>query len=162
MLYRKKRSIITLKYKDKLYTIDCLTDWQEKHWDGVTKHNVTTNHPVLSEYYNKRAEYKEHHELVKANESMSILLDYFNNKIPDDLDTMLSTFARLYQLDIDYDSLDSKLRAYMNIKFYLDNNIEYCNDIIGVNPTEESRFEVTMYGDIEYLEDVAYREGVLI
>ena len=90
---------------------------------------------------------------------MNYVLDYFNQKIPEDLDIILSNFAKLYDIDVDYDSLESKLLAYASIKYYLDNNIEYSRDILGHMPDEDPIFECISFGDETYLEDMIYKNS---
>ncbi|MBQ4030139.1 MAG: hypothetical protein II625_00160, partial [Bacilli bacterium] len=64
-----------------------------------------------------------------------------------------------YDINVDYESTDEMLRAYANIKFYIDNGIEYSRDIIGQEPGEGNPFEVISFGDDTYLEDYIYKES---
>ena len=157
LLHRKTKSKITIKYKDKTYVISSPDEWQKKWYENHRWYRE--NHPILDEYYSKRSEYFERKQLESAKEHMNYVLDYFNQGIPEDLDIILSNFAKLYDIDVDYDSLESKLLAYASIKYYLDNDIEYSRDILGHMPDEEPIFECVSFGDETYLEDMIYKNS---
>lgn len=157
LLHRKTKSKITLKYNDKTYVISAPEDWEYKYYEDHKWHRYT--HPILEEYYLKRQDYFENKKISKAKDETNYLLSFLDNKIPEDLDLLLTNFARLYDIDVNYDSLDSKLAAYMSIKYYLDNGIEYSKDILGQSPDEEPMFEGISFGDETYLEDVLYKNA---
>ena len=159
LLHRKIKSKISIKYQNKTYHISIPEDWEYKYMEN-NKH-IKVQHPILQEYYLKRSEYFEKVNLTKAKNHMNYILDYFNQEIPEDLDTLLHTFAPLYDIQVDYDSLESKLLAYASIKYYLDNDIEYSRDILGREPGEESMFDCVSFGDETYLEDVIYKSKEL-
>lgn len=155
LLHRKVKSKITIKYKDKTYKIQTPEEWETKYYEDHRW--FRQQHPILQEYYEKRAEYFEQKKLESATTHMNYVLEYFNQEIPEDLDIILNNFAPLYDIQIDYESLESKLLAYASIKYYLDNDIEYSRDVLGRNPDEESMFECVSFGDETYLEDMIYK-----
>ena len=159
LLHRKIKSKITLKYNGKTYSISTPEEWESKYYED---HKWYRNqHPILQEYYEKRNDYFEQKKLIKAKDNMNYILEYFNQEIPEDLDTLLHTFAPLYDIQVDYESLESKLLAYASIKYYLDNDIEYSRDILGREPGEESMFDCISFGDETYLEDIVYKNKEL-
>lgn len=155
LLHRKTKSKITLKYNNKTYTLSTPEDWEYK-WYEDHKWN-RYRHPILEEYLIKRSEYFENKKIDKAKEHMDYILEFYNEKIPEDLDVILNNFAKLYDVDVDFESLESKLEAYMSIKYYLENDIEYSRDILGQSPDEEPIFEGISFGDETYLEDILYK-----
>lgn len=161
LLHRKTKSKITIKYEDTVYHISIPEDWKYKWYEQKEHKWCSFTHPLLIEYNNKRASYFEDKAQKKSKEHMSSILEYFDNRVPEDLDVVLNNFARLYELDIDYDSLESKLRAYQSIQYYLDNDIEYSKDILGISPDEESMFDCISFGDETYLEDVLYKHQTI-
>ena len=159
LLHRKTKSRITIKYKEKTYSISTPDEWLFKYYDDKKRRWCRIIHPILEEYYLKRNEYNEQKEITKAKEITNTLLEHLDNKIPEDLDNLLSTFAPLYDIQIDYNNLESKLRAYMSIKYYLDNEVEYSKDILGHTPDEEPMFETISFGNERYLEDMLYKNN---
>lgn len=162
LLYRKTKSKITILYQDKQYSLMIPEDWEQKYYDQSNHKWIKIQHPILEAYLGKRAEYFEELALKKAQDSTSIMLEYFNQEIPNDLEQFVRAFAPLYDINVDYESTDEMLRAYANIKFYIDNGIEYSRDIIGQEPGEGNPFEVISFGDDTYLEDYIYKEQVSI
>lgn len=152
LLYRKTKSAITIKFNNQVYDNVTSYEWQHKYQENGKWHTV--QHPVLTAYLDKRREYFEQQSIENAKRTLEPVLDYFHQVIPDDLEQFVTAFAPLYQIDVDYDSLESKLNAYASIKFYIDNDIEYCNEIRGESCGE---FEVISYGDETYLEDMIYK-----
>ena len=156
LLHRKTKSNITLKYKDKTYNISVPAEWSHKYYED--NHWITIEHPILTMYKEKRTEYFEQKQIEKDKENTNYVLNYFHNQIPEDLDVILNNFSRLYEVTYE-DNLQSKLLAYASIKYYLENDIEYSKDIMGVNPDEEPVFECISFGDETYLEDMIYKES---
>ena len=159
LLHRKIKSKITIKYGDKIYNISTPDEWQKKWYEAKDHKWYKYTHPILEEYYSKRTEYFEQQKLDKEKIKMKTVLEYFNQEIPEDLDIILNNFAKLYDIDVDYESLRSKLLAYASIKYYLDNDIEYSRDILGHSPDEEPIFECISFGDETYLEDMLYKNN---
>lgn len=162
LLHRKHKSKISIEYNGKKYLITNPVEWKASYYNSDTRKWERELHPVLEEYYTKRKEYTEAIKLTKEKEELNYILDYFNQEIPEDLDLILDNFARLYEIEVDKSSLQSKLLAYASIKFYLDNDIEYSRDILGQDPTEELMFDTVSFGDETYLEDTLYKTKELV
>lgn len=162
LLHRKTKSKITIKYKNQTYTITNPDEWESKYYNDNEHKWYRITHPILSTYYAQREEYFEAKQIEKKKEHARYVLEYFNQEIPEDLDSLLNTFAPLYDIQVDYDSLDSKLLAYASIKYYLDNDIEYSKDILGRSPEEESQFDCISFGDETYFEDYVYQNNSVI
>lgn len=162
LLYRKVKSKITILYKGKTYNLRDLTDWTYSYTDLNTKRRVTVDHDVLLDYKTKRAEYFEEVEQNRKEKPIRMLLAYTEDKIPEDLDKIIETYAPLYDIQISHDSnyeMEDKLRAYQSIKWYLDNDIEYSRDVLGYLPTEEKMFDTISFGNEGYLEDYVYQNA---
>lgn len=161
LLYRRyKKSKITIKYKDKIYKLRTITDWSYSYKDPKLGKTITEEHIILKDYKLKRAEYFVNLKQKKDATRINNLLVNLDNKIPEDLDKLLEAFTGLYDIEIGYGTefeLEDKLRAYISIKWYLDNDIEYIRDILGYLPTEEKMFETTSFGNETYLEDFIYK-----
>ena len=54
-------------------------------------------HPVLEAYLAKRSEYFEEQAIKKAQDKTDVILNYFDNHIPADLEQYVKTFAPLSQ-----------------------------------------------------------------
>lgn len=166
-----RKSKITVNYAGENYQFTDILDWETPlDKDGV-RHFSKLN-LLLKD---KIAEQREYVEQNKEQEFVLSLLAYIdkpelsdtkklypikNRKLPEDMDSILETFAPLYDIQIRYNSefeLEDKIRAYQSIKWYLDNGIEYCKDILGYKPDEEKMFEAVSFGDENYLEDVIYQ-----
>ena len=157
LLHRKIKSKITIKYKDDSYTIVNPDDWEFKYYNDNEHKWYHKTHPILSIYKDKRSEYFEEKKIEKIKEHTNYVLDYFHQEIPKDLDTLVNTFAPLYDIQVNYDSLESKLLAYASIQYYLENDIEYSKDILGRLPEEETQFDCVSFGDETYFEDYVYK-----
>ena len=155
LLHRKTKSKISIKYKDKTYNISIPEEWQYKYYDDQLKKWIRVQHPVLEEYYINRAEYFEEKKQEKETAHTNYLLECIN-EVPKDLDLILNTYSRLYEVDND-GTLESKLRAYMSIQYYLDHDIEYSRDVLGRTPEEETMFDCISFGDETYMEDYIYQ-----
>ena len=155
LLHRKTKSKISIKYKDKSYNLSIPDEWQYKYYDDQLKRWISVQHPILKEYFIKRSEYFEEKKQAKETEHMNYLLSCIH-EIPKDLDLVLNTYSRLYEVDND-GTLESKLRAYMSIQYYLTHNIEYSKDILGKTPEEETMFDCVSFGDETYMEDYIYQ-----
>lgn len=156
LLHRKTKSNISIKYKDINYNISVPEEWQYKYYDDKLRKWIRIQHPILEEYYMKRSEYFEEKKQDKVTQYTNYILENFE-EIPKDLDAVLETYSRLYELDIDYSSLTSKLNAYMSIQYYLEHDIDYSRDVLGRTPTEETMFDCISFGDEVYMEDYIYK-----
>ena len=153
LVFRKTRSNITAKIDNKVYRVD-KENWKSTYYNDKTRKWYSIKNPVL-EIYDEQQKIRK---LNKDDWKKRKLTEQY--EIPDDLDILLHTFARLYEVDYTEEDTLSKLRAYQQIKYYLDNNFEYSRDILGQLPTEEKMFECIAFGNETYLEDISYKETV--
>lgn len=166
---------VTLKYDNKVYVLNSLEDWKYTYQSETDMLQLTQyKHPIYRVYLDKRKEYLEKQKTNSLKEQFQELL--VNNNItefPEDkeIESILNTFAYLY--DVNYDKKDKleTYKAYFQIKWYLDNNIEYINEIRGIDPEDEPMFSnfkfkippyeepinETSFGNLEYFEDYIYK-----
>lgn len=160
LLYKKHK--VTIKYQDLSYTLESLDEWQITHQsDKDMLKQVTYKHPILQIYEEKRKEYFEQRTIAKRKLQYEELTEEYGvANIPNDeeLDGFLKAFAHLYQVDVDYTDNLSKLKIYYQIMYYLDNDIPYANEPIGIPVTDEPMFRPEMFQTIPYEEpiDVIY------
>lgn len=128
-------------------------NWKSTHYDDKTRKWYSVKNPVLEVYDEQQKIRKQNREDYKKRKRTEEL-----GEIPEDLDRLLSSFAKLYEVDYEPEDTESKLRAYQQIKYYLDNDFEYSRDLLGQLPTEELMFECIAFGDETYLEDISYKE----
>lgn len=173
LLYRKHR--VTIKYEDQSYILDNLEQWKHTYQSEKDMlHLVTDKHPIYELYLQKCAEYREKRRINVIKQQFDALLDvYEQQELPqdDELIQFITTFAPLYQVDVDYTDRLSQYRAYFQIKWYLDNNMEYVNEVKSIQPEDEPMFanikfkippyeepiEETSFGNLNYLEDFIYK-----
>lgn len=144
-------SIITVKIGDKIYRVD-QENWKSTHYDDKTRRWYSVKNPVLEIYDEQQKIRRQNKEDWKKRKQTEEL-----GEIPEDLDRFISTFAPLYTVDYDPEDTLSKLRAYQQCKYYLDNDFEYTRDPFGILPTEEKMFECVSFGDETYLEDTCFK-----
>lgn len=120
---------ITIKYSglSKEQSRVCtLTDWKYSCQSDKDVNRVKTyKHPILEEYYNHVSDYFEQ-------KTRDCRKDYYNRVVmelkvkPDEheIEHVLDTYARMYGISISQDDNIGRLRDYMQIKFYIENNIE--------------------------------------
>ena len=154
LVYRKTRSIITAKINEEVIRVD-KENWKSTHYDDKTRRWYSVKNKVLEIYDEQQKIRKQNREDWKKRKRTEEL-----GEIPEDLDRLLSSFAKLYEVDYIPEDTESKLRAYQQIKYYLDNDFEYSRDLLGQLPTEELMFECIAFGDETYLEDISYKENV--
>lgn len=165
--------------EDKKYFIKSTNEWKYK---GASS---SYEHPVLIKFKESRREYYTKLELQQEARKYEKYQELKPTNITEDeMKTFVHTFARLYKLDIDYTDNDSYIDLYLNIKYYIDNDIEYCLDIneiyeIGAIAPEDTPFKnfkfkipspcygdgeevIESFGDMNYLEDVIYKEKVMM
>jgi len=132
-------------------------NWKSTHYDDKTRKWYSVKNPVLEIYDEQQKIRRANREDYKKRKRTEELEETFG-EIPEDLDRFISTFAPLYTVDYDPEDTESKLRAYQQCKYYLDNNFEYTRDPFGILPTEEKMFECVSFGNETYLEDKCYKE----
>ena len=124
LLYFKHK--VTIKLDDKTYTLNTLEDWKYTYQDPKDQiKTITYKHPVYQIYLDKRKEYFDKQNALKRAKNIELLYNYCPD-IPEDeiLESFLRNYAPQYQVDIDYTDTISKINAYMQLKYYVDNNIE--------------------------------------
>lgn len=148
-------SRITAKVGDKVYRID-KESWKSTYYDDKTRKWYSIKNPVLEIYDEQQKIRKQNKEDWKKRKQTEELEEEFG-EIPEDLDNFISTFAPLYTVDYDPEDTLSKLRAYQQCKYYLDNDFEYTRDPLGQLPTEEKMFECISFGDETYMQDTCFK-----
>lgn len=151
LIYRKTRSIITAKIDNDVVRVD-KENWKNTYYNDKTRRWYSIKNKVLEIYDEQQKIRKQNREDWKKKQRTIAL-----GNIPEDLDNILNAFARLYEVDYEPEDTESKLRAYQQIKYYLDNDFEYSRDILGQLPNEEKMFETISFGNETYFEDKVYK-----
>ena len=166
---------ITIKYQDKSYKLTSLDDWKYTHQDEKDcLKQKSDKHPVLLSYEANRREYFDKLRTYNLKKQYKILTEILEDISDEELDNFVRTFAPRYQLDIDLNSKIDKLKAYYQIKYYIDNDIPYSNPapVIAVDEVPLFKasmfqmdykanceeYDVTYFGNEIYLEDTIYKE----
>ena len=172
LLYFKHN--VTLKLDDKVYKLNTLDDW--KYTIQSPKDALKTRtqvHPVYQAYLDKRREFLNKQRAIKIKAKNQYILDTYKDHNIDE--AFLNTFKFRYQIDYDPESMPDKLNAYNQLKFYIDNDIEY-ESPAPVIPYDETPFatmvdtsylsqveepDVESYGNETFLEDVVYKTSTI-
>lgn len=145
---------ITLKYGDKQYKLYDISEWTCTHQDPKDQiKKVTERHPILIDYLNKQQEergYKEKRKLKHRYESLYLEYPELRNITDEEMDLIIHNYAPLFQMRVDYDDPLEKMRAYIQLKFYIDH--EFKPDVI---PADEEM--VITFGNELYFEDLIYK-----
>ena len=127
---------VTLKYDNVQYKLYSLDEWKRTYQDPKDQIKTKTElHPVLKEYYDKRKEYFERKkdESIKMQYYAIYQLDpAYQNITDEELQAYIREVAPMYEIDVDYSNRLDMLRAYIQLHYYLENDIEYsrpANDI---------------------------------
>lgn len=155
LIYRQTRSLITAKYDDKKVRID-KENWKSTHYDDKTRRWYSIKNPVL-EIYDEQQKIRRANRDDWKKRKQTEELEAQIGEIPEDLEYFISTFGKLYEVDYDPEDTLSKLRAYQQCKYYLDNDFEYSRDALGQLPTEEKMFECISFGDENYMQDTCFK-----
>lgn len=156
--HTKAKTKVTLNYKGENYVLTNISDWTS----GPDKAGNYHKHEILLDVESKKLEEREALKQEREEKPIKMLLAYMDDKIPEDLDDIIEKYARLYDIQIRYSTefeLEDKLRAYQSINYYMEHDIEYCNDILGYEPDEEKMFETISFGNETYLEDYVYQNA---
>ena len=141
---------ITLKYGDKQYKLYRPEDWKYTHQDEKDQIKTKTErHPILIEYLENRKKLKEYREKRILREQYNLIFDNFELPEEHEMEDFIKQLAPLYEIDVDYEDNLSKYRAYVQLKYYLDNDFEYsrpASDVI-----------IMPVGNVNYLEDLIYK-----
>lgn len=120
---------ITIKYKNlskEQSRLCTTTDWKFSYQsDEDVNRTKSYKHPVLEDYYSHVSDYFEQ-------KTRDCRKDYYNRVVkelkikPDEheIEHILNTYARLYGISISQEDNIGRLRDYMQIKFYIEHNIE--------------------------------------
>lgn len=127
--YLKTKHKVTIRYNENLYQLDSYDEWKKTYQDPKDQIKTKTElHPVLKEYYDKRKEYFEQKksESIKAQYYAIYQLDpVYQNLSDEDLQAYIKQVAPMYEIDVDYSNRLDMLRAYIQLHYYLENDIEY-------------------------------------
>lgn len=171
---------VSIKYGEDKYLLNSLDDWKQTYQDEKDmQHMAHYKHPILLEYEAKRSEYFEQLKISKVKVKYDDLYEAYNinpDTLPQDeeLDSFLKAFAYLYQIDVDYTDRFSKIQAYYQIQWYLDNDVPYANEPHSIAPEDEPMFrniqfveipyeepiEIESFGDEIYMEDYIYKNSL--
>lgn len=149
LLYRKH--CVTLSYNGKTYILHNHIEWRNTYQNEKDQIKQTTiRHPILQEYLDRRKDYFDRQLIKKKNKEYEQITSNLT-EVPDEVEltSFLTTFAPLYQVDIDYKDSIQMMRAYMQIKWYLDNDIPYANDIKCIDYHDELMFQGMFKDDYE-------------
>lgn len=120
---------VTLKYDNVQYKLYSLDEWKKTYQDPKDQIKTKTElHPVLKEYYDKRKEYFERKkdESIKMQYYAIYQLDpAYQNITDEELQAYIKQVAPMYEIDVDYSNRLDMLRAYIQLHYYLENDIEY-------------------------------------
>ena len=120
---------VTLKYDNVQYKLYSLDEWKKTYQDPKDQIKTKTElHPVLKEYYDKRKEYLERKkdESIKMQYYAIYQLDpTYQNITDEELESYIKQVAPMYEIDVDYSNRLDMLRAYIQLHYYLENDIEY-------------------------------------
>lgn len=127
--YLKTKHKVTIRYNKDLYQLDNYDEWKCTYQDPKDQIKTKTDlHPVLKEYYDKRKEYfeKKKSESINAQYYAIYQLDpVYQNLSDEDLQAYIKQVAPMYEIDVDYSNRLDMLRAYIQLHYYLENDIEY-------------------------------------
>lgn len=172
LLYFKHN--VTIKFEDKTYTLHSLDDWKytiQSPKDALKTRTQT--HPVYQAYLDKRREFLDKQKTMQITIKNQYILDTYKDHEIDE--AFLDAFKFRYQIDYDPDSMPDKLNAYNQLKFYIDNNIDY-ESPAPVIPYDETPFatmvdtsylsrveepDITSYGNELFLEDIVYKTSTI-
>lgn len=168
LLYFKHN--ITIKLDDKTYKLNSLDEWKytiQSPKDPIKTRTET--HPVYQAYLDKRREFLDKQKADSIKSKYEFILDTYKDQDIDE--AFLDTFRFRYNIDYDPDSIPDKLNAYHQIKFYIDNDIDYESpaptidyrdtpfadmcDTAYTTTVEEP--DIESYGNETFLEDVVYK-----
>lgn len=157
---------LTLKYDNKSYKLDSLSDWKFTHQSETDQIKTKTDYHIIYQTYLDNV--KEYNELQKQIVLKQQYELYTIEVSDEELDNYVNAFAYLYDIGVDMTDTIDKLRAYKQIQFYQDNEIPYINERV-ISPDSEPMFagkfniqyeepiEVISFGNETYLDDFVYK-----
>ena len=145
---------LTLKYNDVQYKLYSLDDWKTTYQDPNDQIKTKTErHPILQEFLDKRKEYNINLEATKRQDRFKSLYNEYPELqfITDEaLDIFITRNARAYEVYPETDDRYDKLLAYIQVKFYQENDIEPIKEL----PDD---LQIISFGDMTYLNDIVYK-----
>lgn len=161
---------VTLKYNDKQYKLYSKEEWIQTYQDPNDQLKMkTTRHEVLQLYYDKLKQHKSYVKDYRKLDKERDMLTNYNIVDEPEIERIVRPLARLYDIDVDYESMVSKTVAYYQILYYLDNDVPYTNPAPVISVDDESMFNIDMFkintdptiqdldvesfGDLTYLDD---------
>lgn len=156
LIYRKTKSNITAKLENGECIIIDKENWKSTYYNDKTRNWYSIKNKVL-EIYDEQREIRSKKMQDYKKRKLTEELEEQIGDIPEDLDRFVKVFAPLYTVDYDPEDTLSKLRAYQQCKYYLDNDFEYTRDPFGMLPTEEKMFECVSFGNEEYMNDTCFK-----
>lgn len=143
---------LTLKYGNMQYKLYTLDDWKVTYQDPKDQLKTKTDrHLILRAFLDNRKEYIERQKVVSLKKQYEIIFDNFKLPSDEEIESLLTELAPLYEVDVDYSDNLSKYRAYIQIKYYLEHDFEYSRPA-------NAAF-IMPIGNEAYLEDLIYKEG---
>ena len=151
--YLKTKHKVSIRYEGILYKLDTLDEWKKTYQDPKDQIKTKTElHPVLKEYYDKRKAYYESIKDKHTKEQYYAIyrLDDSYSKLTDEeLESYVKELAPMYEIDVDYNNRLDMLRAYIQLHYYLEHDIEYskpANDV-----------QIVSIGDPVLFDDLIYK-----
>lgn len=151
--YLKTHHQVSIRYEGVFYKLDNIDEWRRTYQDPKDQIKTKTEmHPVLKDYYEKRKAYLE----LKRNKSIYAQYERIYSVYPElkdmseeALTSYIKELAPMYEIDVDYTDKLSLLNSYIQLKFYLDHDIEYSRPA--------NNIQVIPVGDPVLFEDLAYK-----
>lgn len=163
------------------YKLNTKEEWKYSYKD-TNNRNISIKHIVLLQFEQKRSEYYDKVNAIKAKEIYERAVEGIEES-KEEIERFVRALASQYKMDIDYSNWVELCNTYRSIKFYYDNNIPYDlnrNEIFtcgAIEPDETPYFtssmfdtsvngyetyEEELYGDEILLEDMIYKGSVLV
>jgi len=148
LLYTKKsKHHVTIEFEGKTYHLDNPEEWKKTYQDEHDQlRQVTEYHPVYERYREKCREYFEQEEVKTIAQQFDALDKYIDINMDEaELVPFVRAFAHLYDIEVDYNNKLSLLKAYSSIKYYMDNNLDYLNEVHSIAIEDEPMFSPEMF-----------------
>lgn len=149
LLYTKHKVIC--RYEDKEYTFRIPEDFKRTyHSDKDVIKNVTEYSELYQIYLDITNEKRARRKAFKDKQRTKYLLEVYEN-VPEDADNFIHTYAHYYDIYYPEDTTEvselQRRETYWQIRYYIDNNIDYANPVTLDKP------EIISFGDETYMED---------
>lgn len=157
---------LTLKYDNKYYNLDSLSDWKFTHQSETDQIKTKTEyHIIYKTYLDNVKEYNELQKQIVLKQQYEL---YNVNVSDEELDNYINAFAYLYDIEVDMTDTIEKLRAYKQIQYYQEIEMPYINERV-IDPESEPMFvgkfniqyeepiEIISFWDQKYMDDFIYK-----